>query len=80
MDIAKHKEEFDSIVEKYGLRDESKALEIAEFLTSHKEESVSAKEFADLFAMTPSEAVIFLSFIQRGIRFKEEHIDPHQKS
>lgn len=78
MDIALHKREFDAIVEKYGLRDESKALEIAEFLTSHKGESVSAKEFADLFAMTSEEAVVFLSFIQRGIKFKEQHIDPHK--
>lgn len=77
-DIAKHKAAFDKIIEKYGLRDEAKALEIAEFLTMHKQEAVSAKEFADLFAMTPQEAVIFLSFIQRGIRFKEQHIDAHK--
>ncbi len=73
MDIAKHNEEFLKIIDKYGLAEERKAEEIAHFLTRKKE--ISAKEFSELFAMTQEEAAIFVSFIEKGIRFKESHID-----
>ncbi len=74
-DIQKHKEAFDKILDKYDLRSEEKADEIANFLTSHSDSLVSLDEFARLFAMSKEEAHIFLSFVARGLKFKEEHLD-----
>jgi|TARA_B100002003_G_C14085957_1_gene522378 hypothetical protein len=71
MDLKKHKDEFDKIISKYNLSDHDKAEEISTFLTNSKRESVSPKEFAELFGMTVKEATIFLSFIEKGIQFKE---------
>ncbi len=71
--LEKHKEEFQKIIGKYNLSEESKAEEIANFLTKSNQKEVSAKEFASLFNMTEREAVIFLSWIQIGIKFKEEN-------
>ena len=77
MDVEQHFREFQRIIDKYSLSEEQKAREIAEFLTKNKEgmeekkEIVSADEFATYFAMSKEEAVIFLSFIEKGIRFRE---------
>ena len=73
MDTATHKEEFLRIVNKYNLHDEDKAGEITDYIMQKKD--IEAKEFARLFAMDEKDAVIFLSWIHKGIRFKEEHID-----
>ena len=70
MDIKQHAKQFKKIINKYNL--DAKAEEISHFLT--KQNSVSAKEFAKLFAMTEKEAVIFLSFIERGIKFREKNL------
>lgn len=75
MDIEEHKRRFDEIITKYGLDEESKAGEVADFLTRHDKPSVSAGEFAKLFGMEEEEAVTFLSFIERGLRFKQDHLD-----
>jgi len=72
MDIEKHKQEFDKIIDKYNLKDEDKAEEIAKFLTDNKRKEVSAKEFATLFGMEVDEVVLFLSFIEKGIKFREK--------
>ena len=79
MDIQQHRQEFERIAEKYGLKNEKKADEIAEFLTTHKSGPLSVAEFAKLFAMEEEDARIFLTFIDRGLRFKEQHIDPHHR-
>jgi hypothetical protein len=71
MELKKHKEEFDKIISKYNLSDHDKAEKIATFLTDSKKEIVSPKEFAKLFKMEVEEATIFLSFIEKGIQFKE---------
>lgn len=71
--LKKHKEKFQKIIDKYCLAEESKAEEIANFLTKNNQKEVSAKEFANLFAMTEKESVIFLSWIQTGIKFKEDN-------
>tara|TARA_Y100000310_G_scaffold334803_1_gene415379 strand:- start:925 stop:1146 length:222 start_codon:yes stop_codon:yes gene_type:complete len=71
MDLKKHKEEFDKIILKYNLSDHDKAEEIAVFLTDAKKKGTSASEFAKLFNMEVEEATIFLSFIEKGIKFKE---------
>ena len=70
--LKKHKEEFDRIIKKYDLDSEDKAGEIADFLTKNHGKQVSAKEFAELFAMDEHDSVIFLSWIQKGIDFKEK--------
>ena len=70
-DIAEHKERFEAIAVKYGLRNEEKAGEIADFLTKPRNDSkVAVHEFASLFGMSEEEAEDFLSFIDRGLRFK----------
>jgi hypothetical protein len=71
MDIEKHKSEFDRVVEEYGLAE--KAEEIAGFLL--KKSEITAEEFATFFAMTEHDAEIFLSFIEKGVRFRENHLD-----
>ena len=75
MNLEKHKEEFMTIIKKYQFYTSEKAQEIANFLIKHTDNSVSAKEFANKYQMTENEAYIFLSFIQKGIKFKEEHLD-----
>ncbi len=72
-DLEQHKKKFEKIVLKYSLNQPEKAEEIAKFLT--KGNTVSVKEFATLFAIQEDEAKTFLSFIDKGIKFKEEHID-----
>lgn len=75
MDIEEHKKRFDEIITKYGLDEESKAGEVADFLTKHDKPQVSAEEFAKLFGMKEEEAVTFLSYIEKGLRFKKDNID-----
>ena len=41
---------------------------------------VSAPEFARMFGMSTTEAVIFLEWIKVGIKFKEETLDTAKKS
>ncbi len=72
-DIKAHKEAFDKVIKKYNLSDEQKAGEIADFLTKQKENIVSVKEFSTCFAIEEADAEVFLSFILRGIKFKENN-------
>lgn len=74
MNTAEHKKEFDKIIKKYNLNEEQKAEEISTYLTKHHGKIVSVEEFANLFAMTKDEAKIFLSFIEKGIRFREKNL------
>lgn len=66
-----HKQEFDRIRKAYKLED--RADEISSILTSGKE--VSADAFAEQFGMPVQEAIVFLEWIQVGVRFKEQSID-----
>lgn len=75
MDIAEHKEEFDKIIEKYDLSSDKKAEQISNYLTKHPKGVISVEDFANIFDMEENEAVIFLSFIQKGLKFKEKNID-----
>ena len=74
MNVKDHAKKFKDIIQKYHLDEKNKAEEISNFLTKSNQKSVSAKEFAKLFAMTEKEAVIFLSFIERGIKFREKNL------
>lgn len=73
MDLLQQKKEFEKVVKKYNLDDKDKAEEISKFLLSGK--SISFKEFAVLFAIEENDAKIFLSFILKGIEFKENYLD-----
>lgn len=87
MNIEEHHTEFQNIIKKYKLDVPAKAEEIAHFLTTHKSalekdkdspgSSVTSKEFASLFNMEEKEAVLFLSFIERGLKFKKATQNNH---
>ncbi|MFC1723271.1 hypothetical protein ACFL0V_03970 [Nanoarchaeota archaeon] len=70
-DIEEHHKEFQQIIQKYRFSDEKKAIELAEFLTSHHGKKITPKEFSEKFHTTEQEATIFLSFIERGLNFKK---------
>ena len=75
--IIDHKKAFDDIIQKYDLAQDHLASEIADFLMVQQNGNViSAQDFATRFGMSDSEAVIFLSFISRGLQFKKDQIDP----
>lgn len=74
MELEEHKEKFQQIIKKYGFSDEIKAQEITDFLLSNNQ-GVSLDEFSKRFSIPKDEAKVFLSFIVKGIEFKEEVID-----
>jgi len=74
MNAIEHKKEFDKIIEKYNFNEEGKAEELAAYLTKQHGKIISTKEFSTLFAITEDEAKTFLSFIEKGIKFKENNL------
>lgn len=64
-----HKQEFDRIRLSYKLDSPDKAEKISEMLAS-SDGGVSAPEFARMFGMSTTEAVVFLEWIKVGIKFK----------
>ena len=79
MTIEKHHQAFLKVVEKYKLDAEHKAEEVAAFLTHKHGKTITPKEFANKFNMDENDAVIFLTWIHRGVQFKESNIDPNKK-
>ena len=75
MDIEDHHKQFELIAEKYGLKNEEKAGEIADFLVAHPGGKVAAHEFAEQFGLPEKDALVFLTFIDKGLRFKEGVVD-----
>ncbi|MDA3856070.1 MAG: hypothetical protein PF569_07450 [Candidatus Woesearchaeota archaeon] len=75
MDLDEHKKLFEEVVKKYNLFEKEKAEEIAKYLTKLKINKFDIEEFANLFAMKKEDAQIFLSFIDKGLKFKEDHLD-----
>ncbi len=73
-----HKNEFDRIRKKYKLDQDSKAEQIAEFLT--KGDSFTPQAFSEKFGTTVEEAIVFLEWIKVGVKFKEESIDVAKKA
>lgn len=73
-----HKQEFDRITKKYKLDEDAKATEISQLLTSGQK--ITAPDFAEKFGMDMQEAVVFLEWIQVGVRFKEQTIDTAKKA
>jgi hypothetical protein len=75
LDIEEHSNKFQEIIEKYNLKSEIRANQIADLLTNSNRNKISSKDFSKLFGMQEEEATIFLSFIQKGLNFKKTHID-----
>ncbi len=70
-DIEKHKEKFEDIAIKYRLKSPEKAEEIATYLLEKK--NISSDEFAEVFGLEKEDARVFISFIERTIRWKEKN-------
>lgn len=77
VDPGKLKKQFEAIVKKYDLNSGPKSDDIADFLTSGEAGSVSSTEFAERFGMTEEEGGVFLAWLNVGIAFKEQYMDPH---
>lgn len=77
--LQRQKQAFDAIVKKYHLDDEKTADAIADFILTQSEGFVSLDVFAKRFAMPVDDAKLFLSFIQKGLRFKEDVLDKQQE-
>ena len=80
-DVEAHYKEFLEVVKKYNLDDQDKAEEISAYLTAHKHHdkgNVTPKQFARNFSMSEQEALTFLSFIERGLDFKQKHMAKEQ--
>lgn len=79
-----HKKEFDRIRTKYKLDNPAQAERIADMLAKNAGagagEGVSAPAFAEMFGMSTTEAVVFLEWIQVGVKFKEETLDNAKKA
>lgn len=72
MSIEEHYKEFARVVKENGLDEPEKAEEVAHYLTSNK---FSAADFAAKFGLSEKDASVFLEFVMKGVKFKEEHID-----
>lgn len=77
MDAETHYKEFMRVIEKYNLSDADKADRIAHFLTNNQRETISVNDFAKIFALDEDDALIFLSYIEKGIILKRKYIDNH---
>ena len=73
------KQQFQKVVTRYSLDRGSKSDAIADFLTSSEKESVTAEEFAERFGTSEEDASIFLAWVNVGIAFKEQYMDPNQE-
>jgi hypothetical protein len=72
------KRKFEAVVSRNGLGEGAKADAIADFLTSGEQAEVSTEEFARRFELSDEDASIFLAWVNVGISFKEQYMDPHQ--
>ena len=76
MDLLEHKKEFDRIVKENNFFDENKAKNLAQFLT--KQNQISIKDFSKKFNLSEKDSKLFLTFVHKGIQFKQEYIDRKQ--
>lgn len=73
------KKRFEAIVKKYKFDDGPKSDAIADFLTSGECTEVSDEIFAERFGTSIEDASSFLQWLNVGISFKEQYMDPHQE-
>lgn len=76
----KLKKMFEDIVKKHGFDKGSRADEIADFLTGDEVQTVTPSEFATRFNIPVEDAGTFLAWINIGVSFKEQALDPHSKN
>jgi len=74
-ELIKLKEGFSKIIEKHNLKDQKKAKASADYLTKDRRNKINVEIFARKSGLNVTEAKVFLTFILKGIKFKEEHID-----
>ena len=79
IDPGKLKKDFGKVVAKYKFDKGPQQDAIADFLTSGEASSVTAKEFAERFGTNEEDASIFLAWINVGVAFKEQYMDPNQE-
>ena len=79
LDPKELKRRFHEVVTRYNLMEGPKSDAIADFLTSGAASSVSAAEFAERFGTSEDDASTFLAWINVGIAFKEQYMDPNQE-
>jgi hypothetical protein len=75
----KLKDNFDKICKKYGLTSDENAGKLADLLCDSEHKSVSPNEVGQMFGMTKKDAFAFLQWINVGISFKEQVMDPSAK-
>eukprot|EP00976_Prorocentrum_cordatum_P055168 1112820-Prorocentrum_minimum.AAC.4 len=76
----KLKESFNRVCQKYGLTTEENAGKLADILTSTEKDAVTPKELGEMFGMTQKDAFTFLQWINVGVSFKEQVLDPSAQS
>ena len=74
------KKRFGEIVQKYNFTDGPKSDAIADFLTSGESTTVTSEGFAERFGTSVEDASSFLAWVNVGIAFKEQYMDPHQET
>lgn len=74
-DLIKHKEDFERIINKYSLKEESRAMKIANYLTENGRDGIDLDDFSKTFEIEKNDARVLISFIVKGIKFKEDYID-----
>ncbi len=75
MGIEEHHKAFLEVIKKYGLDEEENADKVADILTDKSRGRIAPGEFAGEFGMSTEEAMVFLSFVEKGLTFKELHMD-----
>lgn len=69
MNVEEHAKAFREIIEKHKLED--KAEEIAKFLISTQ--GIKVGEFAKKYGLNDEEAFIILTFVEKGIKWRESN-------
>lgn len=81
LELVVAKDKFDKVVERYGLKDEETANEIADWLTranSGEETKITLKDLEKRWGMDHEDGLAFLGWIDQGQKFKEEQAQATQ--
>lgn len=68
--ILELKEKFDKIIQKYKFNSRTKTQELVDYIIS--KDKHDAQDLAKYFSIDVNEAIILLTFFQKGIEFKKE--------
>lgn len=72
-----HHVAFQEVVKKYGLDSEDKAERLSAFMTfdQHDGGTITPSMLEAEFGLTDADAKTFLSWVQVGVKFKQENLD-----